>query len=183
MTWWRQPLDLIAGSAMRPDAFDFEGLAPAGYFVAALSIGIAAGTLLRRTIPAMGVAIIAFLALRFGTIALLRPNFMSALVVSTPVDSRPAAVGNGAWVLEDRLSDGAGHAFSGRFAFDQLCAGINDSKGALTSCLRHHGVVESLTYQPADRFWAFQAIELGLFVGVSVALMVLTVWWVRHRIS
>ncbi len=183
MTWWRQPLDLIAGSGLRPDAFDHEGLVPVGYFAAALSIGIAAGTLLRRTIPAMGVAIVSFLALRFGTIALLRPNFIAPLLASAPAGSRPPSLTNGAWILDDRLRDAAGTTFSGRFAFDQLCGGANDSKEALNSCLQHHGAVEALTYQPADRFWTFQVIELGLFLGISTALMVLTVWWVRRRIS
>ncbi len=90
---------------------------------------------------------------------------------------------SGAWILDDRLRDAAGQTFSGRFAFDQLCAGANGSKDALNHCLQQHGAVETVTYQPADRFWAFQTIELGLFLGVSIALIAITVWWVRRRIS
>ncbi|MBJ7595899.1 MAG: transporter [Candidatus Dormibacteraeota bacterium] len=183
LTWWRQPLDMIAGSGLAPDAFDLEGVVPLGYFLAALSMGIAAGTLLRRTVPAMGVAIAGFLALRFGTIAVLRPHFMAPLSASASIGAAPPPSSRGAWILEDTLRDPAGNAFNGRFAFDQLCASSSGSKNGLDTCLQQHGIVESLTYQPADRFWPFQLIELGLFLGVSVALIALSVWWVRRRIS
>src|SRR5215831_13223782 len=38
-------------------------------------------------------------------------------------------------------------------------------------------------YQPADRFWTFQGIEAGIFVALALALLVLTVWWLRKRIA
>jgi hypothetical protein len=184
MTWWRQPLDAIAGSGIRPDAFDLEGIVPIGYFAAALSMGIAAGTVLRRTIPAMAVAVVGFLVLRFGTIGLLRPNFMAPLASSSSAGGdKPVGVASGDWVLQDNLVDPSGHLFNGRFAFDQLCNGSTDSKAALNTCFVRHGIVESITYQPASRFWAFQAIELSLFLGVAAVLLCLTVWWVRRRIS
>jgi len=37
-------------------------------------------------------------------------------------------------------------------------------------------------YQPADRFWTFQGIEAGIFVALALALLVLTLWWMRKRI-
>ena len=40
-----------------------------------------------------------------------------------------------------------------------------------------------LTYQPANRFWAFQTYETLLFVAASAALAGLCVWWVRRRLS
>ena len=38
-------------------------------------------------------------------------------------------------------------------------------------------------YQPADRFWTFQGIEAGIFVALALALLVLTLWWMRKRIA
>ena len=90
MGWWLQPLRVIDGSALPPSEFDLQGLVPVGYFGAALAIGTAAGALIRRSLPAMGVAIVAFLVLRFGTIDLLRPSFMAPLVVSNGVAAPPA---------------------------------------------------------------------------------------------
>jgi ABC-type transport system involved in multi-copper enzyme maturation permease subunit len=40
-----------------------------------------------------------------------------------------------------------------------------------------------LLYQPSDRFWTFQGIEAAIFVALGLALLVLTVWWMRHHIA
>jgi hypothetical protein len=37
--------------------------------------------------------------------------------------------------------------------------------------------------QPAERYWTFQGIEAAIFGLLALALVALTVWWVRHRIS
>lgn len=182
MNWWLQPLVAIQGGALRPSEFDLSGVVPVGYFVAALAIGIAAGTLIRRTLPAMAVAIAAFLLARFGSSGLLRPGYLAPLMSSGPIGSAPP-FGPGAWVLHDNLADASGHVFNGRFAIDQLCGAVDSSKSALNACLQGHGVIETVTYQPADRFWAFQGIELAGFVVLAAALLVLSIWWVRRRIS
>ena len=49
-----------------------------------------------------------------------------------------------------------------------------------TISTKYHQVV---TYQPANRFWAFQTYETLLFVVASAALAGLCVWWVRRRLS
>ncbi len=182
MAWWMQPVVTIAGSAMRPSEFDLQGVVPVGYFVATVAIGIAAGTLIRRTLPAMGVAIVAFLAARFGTIDLLRPHFMPPVVASARVGNAPIT-GRGDWSLTDVLTNSSGHVFSGRFAIDQLCAAGDSSKQAISTCLQQHNIIETVTFQPASRFWTFQGIELAEFLVIAVALLCLTVWWVRRRIS
>ena len=38
-------------------------------------------------------------------------------------------------------------------------------------------------YQPSDRFWTFQGIEAAIFVALALALLALTLWWMRHRIA
>lgn len=38
-------------------------------------------------------------------------------------------------------------------------------------------------YQPADRFWEFQAIESGIYLVLSLLLLALTAYWVRRRIT
>jgi hypothetical protein len=45
---------------------------------------------------------------------------------------------------------------------------------------KYHEVV---TYQPPNRFWAFQTYETLLFVVASAALAGVCVWWVRKRLS
>ena len=38
-------------------------------------------------------------------------------------------------------------------------------------------------YQPADRYWLFQWLETGIFVGLALALIALAYWWMRRRLS
>jgi hypothetical protein len=38
-----------------------------------------------------------------------------------------------------------------------------------------------LTYLPADSFWALQLLESALVLGLSVALVAVTVVWLRRR--
>jgi hypothetical protein len=38
-----------------------------------------------------------------------------------------------------------------------------------------------VAYQPADRFWRFQAIESGIYVVLAAWLLALTAYWVRRH--
>ncbi len=42
------------------------------------------------------------------------------------------------------------------------------------SCMGDHGYRAFVTYQPADRYWTFQAIETGIFLALAVALIATT---------
>jgi hypothetical protein len=47
--------------------------------------------------------------------------------------------------------------------------------------LRENGVIRLVAYQPADRFWTFQAIEAAIFTGLAALFALLTLWRVRTR--
>ena len=47
--------------------------------------------------------------------------------------------------------------------------------------LAQHGYASWISYQPANRFWAFQWIESGWLIALSVLLIAATVWLVRRR--
>src|SRR5439155_25206412 len=53
----------------------------------------------------------------------------------------------------------------------------------VSACLHQHHVLQSAIYQPADRFWTFQGIETGIFLGLSLILVAVTVWWANHRLA
>jgi hypothetical protein len=54
---------------------------------------------------------------------------------------------------------------------------------SVSPCLRHHHVMQYAVYQPAGRFWAFQAIEAGIFLALALSLIAASVWWVSHRLA
>lgn len=65
LTWFRQPFDAWEGR-FQYDAFDLEGLVPVAYALFAFGVATAAGAILRRSLPAFGVAFGAFLAARMS---------------------------------------------------------------------------------------------------------------------
>jgi hypothetical protein len=76
---------------------------------------------------------------------------------------------NGAWILSEKLIGPNGTSLSygvKSFAL-QLCG----NKSTSLRCLAAHGYHESLTYQPAGRFWAFQGIEAAIFVALAAVLL------------
>jgi hypothetical protein len=188
LTWWRGPWDQLDGR-FAPGGFDFEGIVPFAYVTFALALAIAAGALLRRTIPAMAVTVAGFLAIRLPIEFWARPQYQPArvltwdpgLVTSQIHLSRADWSFNGGWV--DKL----GHSIAfnqvfGTCASDQTS--IDMSPGTpFTHCTHAHGWLFSIAWQPADRFWLFQGIESAIFLGLAVALLALAIWWVRRRLA
>ncbi len=184
LTWWRGPLDAVSGSRFSY-GFDLEGAVPVGYGLFALALGIAAGTVMQRTLAAMATTLAGFVALRGVIEFALRPHYLSPVeLITDPGQGNPRAY-NGDWVLNDGFTylDRQGHAISSADAVN-LCTG--SAKGATADfniCLHDHGVRLLNLYQPVERFWLFQGIESVIFLALAVALLGLAVWWVRTRIS
>ena len=55
VTWWSGPVNALEHQDFQPGQFDIQGIVPVGYAVFAVALGIAAGTLLRRTLPALAI--------------------------------------------------------------------------------------------------------------------------------
>jgi hypothetical protein len=192
LTWWRGPFDQLPGGRMSPTGFDVEGIVPLGYMAFALALGIAAGTLIRRTVPAMVATVAAFLAVRLPVEIWLRPRYMQpAIVIWDP--AQPQGQVRAAWsdwVLSDgHWFDRVGKSVDLATVF-RTCTSAPTTGGfgftpgdAFTQCTHAHGWVIYTIFQPADRFWLFQGIETAIFVGLALALLALTFWWVRARIS
>ena len=62
-----------------------------------------------------------------------------------------------------------------------LGKGGGPGSGNPLQCLAQHGFTFWTSYQPASRFWAFQWIEGGWLLALSVLLIAVTVWLVRRR--
>jgi hypothetical protein len=174
--WWRTPFDMLEGR-IGPSGFDIEGVVVPAYALFALALGVLAGLVFRRTVAAMTATLVGFGAARFLVFEFVRPNFM------TPLHRVIAATGAGGsagdWVLSDTLVDAGGRQIAaGREELAVLHAqqaGIDPHTYILTLGWRR-----IISYQPAGRFWTFQLLEAGLFVGLAVALVLLALWLVRR---
>jgi hypothetical protein len=160
VSWWRSPENAIDG---RFEAFDVQGIVPIAYAVFAVSLGIAAGTVLRRVVPAIATTIGGFVAVRFPIDVWARPHFMPAVTKLYPPGSQ-ASGPKGAWALSMKLTG-------------PTRAPLSCGKSVSLRCLAAHGYHQSVTYQPAGRFWAFQGIEAAIFVALAVVLIA-----VAHRL-
>ena len=158
--------------------YDIQGPAYASYAFFSLALGIAAGAMIGRTVPAMAAVLVGYVGVRLAVVFLARPNFLPPLQwdVSTNLAGQVDA-----WMLGDqRHFDLKGHALSD----SQWQAAVNTCsqiQGDWGSCLRDHGAVVLQAYQPGDRFWLFQSIEATIFSLLGLLLLGLTLWLVGRR--
>lgn len=187
MTWWHMTWTHLEGR-ITPTLYDFEGVAPLAYTAFALALGIAAGAVMRRTVPAMVVAFAGFLAIRLPMELVLRQHFQPPLIYTQDILTvfAPSAAPDptqGAWQLDRGWMDGAGHQLADSTVFGACNPGPNATKFDLFQCIHDHGWLEYITYQPNDRFWLFQGIEAAIMVALALALLALASWWVRKRLN
>lgn len=180
MTWWRAPLDHLHGR-MNMNVFDFEGIVPFAYTLFALALVIALGALLRRTVLAIGLAFVGYLALRLVIQTWVRQSYVAPIRKVWPVGAPGPAHLDTAWSLQSIPSDRFGHALAHPDSAFTLCA--NTPKTGLLACAKAHDLYNLAVFQPASRFWLFQGIETAIFGGLALALLGLAVWWVRNRVS
>jgi len=187
MTWWRSPVDQVQGRLI-PVGFDFEGLMPTAYALFAFALGAAVGTVVRRTVPAMALTLLGFLAVRFPVEFLLRPNYMAPVTTvsafSATAGPDPRASGRGDWILQGGLMDSTHHRLSNAELSQLYSAASNgaaNTKGGADAYIHAHGYLSYVDFHPASRFWTFQGIEAAIFLSLAVALLAFTVWWVRAR--
>jgi hypothetical protein len=133
----------------------------------ALSLGVATGAVMGRSIPAMAVTLIAFVAVRLGLAEVGRPNYMAPLAYTTQTMSFPPPGSPSAWWIDQpSFYDAAGHVISN---------GGGPLPTAAAYAIQH--------YQPGDRFWTFQSIESAILTVLAVILIGFTIYWVTRRVS
>jgi hypothetical protein len=182
VTWWSGPNNALEADAFDPNRFDIMGIVPVAYALFAMAFGIAAGTALRRTLPAVAVTLAGFLAVRMVITELVRQHYMAAVTAVYPLGSGFTPPGS-YWQLAQGATLPNGHVPSGNStsgidgvpmnSIPAACQALGGQQkpGAILSCLGSHGFRQFLTYQPANRYWAFQGIETGIFVALAAVLV------------
>lgn len=173
-------------------AFATHGITPLGYAAFAFTLGVTAGALIGRTVPAMAVALAVFAAIAIAVPLWIRPHLFPAreavvpvtslqstsLTMSTSSDSSDNrfALGAlslpgqpGAWVRSSTTVNAAGKAASTAPAICFTPSVLNSSAG-FVGCLASHGFQEEISYQPASRYWAFQSAETAIYFALTLAL-------------
>lgn len=189
ITWWSGPFDRV--NITQFPVFSERGIVPIGYAAFAFALGVMAGVLIRKTLPAMAIALVGFVAARVAVTFLVRPNLEPKIRTNIPLhmtsgmnfnqtNNGPLSVIGGHpgdWVFSDQIVDKAGHAVSGNFLSQGACL---HSRGS-AACIGK--LREVLVYQPASRYWTFQWYEMALFLGLALIFSGICFWWIRRRIS
>jgi hypothetical protein len=179
--------------------FDLHGVAFAAWTLVGFAIGVVAGILIRRVVPAMFATLVAWSGLAVVTGVFMRPHYEAPLVTSKlnlppgawvmsqhwTLDGKPVGLGMVNQVLQ---KIGATEAAPGQFAQTPVAPGQSVHTGGSTlgnmspvQYLLHHGFAALATYQPASRFWPFQWIEGGWLFALSLLLMGAAVWLIHRR--
>jgi ABC-2 family transporter len=188
LTWWLGPFNQIYGR-FDPQSFDFEGAAPLAYMVFAVALAILAGTLLRRSIPAMVVTLVGFTIARLGIVLFARPNYQAPITQTWDALAQAPHIDRQAWQIDGGWIDTAGNKVAADHGLatcnptggSGATAGSSADQSPFLQCIHAHGWRNFVTYQPADRFWLFQGIEAALFLALAGVCVAFTFWWVRLR--
>jgi hypothetical protein len=85
VTWWFAPLDAVNLNRFDPSVFTTRGVVAIGYAGFAFALGVAAGALTRRTLPAIGATLLGFVGTRIAFTFWVRPHLLAAKDVLLPV--------------------------------------------------------------------------------------------------
>ena len=208
LTWWASPLDRITAwddngsfsfSRLVFPLFDVRGIVPVGYAAFAFALGVTAGVLIRRTLPAMAVTLAGFAAVQFAWPTWIRPSliapahailpFNAAATIGLSVGANntlapmvPATVEPDAWIYSSQVINPAGQPFNAASLHACLATETSGSFQACQTALgRVRGLRQLVTYQPASRFWALQGYEAAIYLLVALGLAGFCVWWVHRR--
>jgi ABC-type transport system involved in multi-copper enzyme maturation permease subunit len=144
VTWWARSLDRVQMNQFA--TFDERSIVPLGYAAFAFVLGVTAGVVLRRSLPAMAVTFVAFVATRLAFLKLLRPHLLAPSTMSIALD--PVATGFGssgslfsrggpdtlqpptpnipnAWITATRIVDRGGHVLTSQI-LTSTCPGLGD---------------------------------------------------------
>lgn len=181
-TWWFGPSDSLEHDKFIDSTFGIRDVAPLGYAVFAFAVGLAAGVVIRRVLPAMATTLGVFVVVRMVFQMFLRAHYAAPLTQVGPLTSGGSDVAvkigaglpPGSWVVTLRFVDSSGHPA-------QIVGGPDAPCSATNSCL--DGITQHLVYQPGSRYWPFQWTEFGIFTLLGLLLIGFSYWWLTgHRL-
>jgi hypothetical protein len=195
-TWWAAPIEQavshggsgtsLAMGRFSPLVFVAHGITPLGYAAFAFTLGVTAGALIQRTVPAMALTLAVFAAVQIAMPLWIRPNLFPAghatVAIGRDISFSSGAHGTftlttgslagqpEAWILSSGAVDTAGHPVS--TAPSSCTQAMVSSAGgpAGVSCLASHGIRIAVSYQPARRYWPLQETETAIYLAAALVL-------------
>ena len=207
--WWAAPIGLAVGlggsaSIMSEGRFGYfvfptHGITPLGYAAFGFALGVTAGLLVRRAVPAMAVTLAIFAAVGVVTPLWIRPHLIppdrtiataeavqasffptsgpTIAVTAARVPGQP-----GAWITSSGAVSAAGQPVTAPAACaSALPRVLRGASPGWDNCLASHGIRVAVSYQPVSHYWPLQVTETGLFLALALALAGFCFWSLGRR--
>ncbi len=175
-------------SSLTPTFFDLLGVAFAAWTLAAFALGVLAGVLIRRVLPAMFATLATWSGLAFATALFLRQHYRGVLQTTNPNIGPPARVISQWWVLHGKTAGLTALSAALRPVDVRVVSSGVFSPGPSTPqpfdpihYLLTHGFTQVTSYLPGSWFWPFQLIEGAWLLVLSILLGALAIWLVHRR--
>ena len=198
VSWWASPLEKVSLDRLSPSEFATRGVVPIAYAAFAFVLGVVAGMLIRRTVPAMAVTLVLVAATQVLMPTVIRAHLIPPVHKTVALDTqhlkgfgisdrgermrvRGSYDDPGAWLLDITTVNPDGTEFIGP-ANAAACSRDNSPEDCM-EWLASLNLKQSVTYQPASRFWPLQWAETGLFAGLAALMALFCFWWVRRRLA
>jgi ABC-type transport system involved in multi-copper enzyme maturation permease subunit len=194
LTWSASRYDQLIGERFGALTFASRNVAPMGYAAFAFVLGTIIGLIVRRTLPAMALTLAVFAAIQVVMPTAIRQHLMTPVSSTVKLDAEAisradfmgwndagARIGGytmpGAWSLttDSEVLNADGSPYTMKQA--EKCRG--GDMEAMMNCQAGQNLHFSYTYQPADRYWRFQWIELSSFLGLTLLLAGFGLWRIR----
>ncbi len=125
-SWWADPVYKVNQDLFTPGTFSTRGLVPFGYAAFAFALGICAGVIVRKTLPAMAITLVGFVGARLAVTEWIRPHFSAPAHLNLALGTAgrsvaflqgssgltvvpPSVTLPNAWIYSTALRDGAAH--------------------------------------------------------------------------
>lgn len=145
VTWWSSPIDHANMNRFSAGLFGERNIAPLGYAAFGFALGVTAGILIRRTLPAMATTVAVFLGVRLAFTYLIRQHLLTPVHLAQPLASVVNGFGqynNGpqtlfagasnlpnAWIYATRIVDSSGHGLTSQVVANACPALLNPLPG------------------------------------------------------
>jgi ABC-type transport system involved in multi-copper enzyme maturation permease subunit len=205
LTWWSGPIDTAAPFAKGNSItflrlgfvlFPTRGITPLGYAAFAFALGVTAGLLIRRTVPAMAATLATFLFIQIAWPIWARPHLIPpahkfVALTAAKIPSAGLAVGpGGTTIIVPNLPSMTGDWIISTLNIDPVARPFNvnsvgvcqgNTPQACNNTLSNLHLRAVIAYQPASRFWVLQWYETGIFLAAAVLLAGFCFWSIRSR--
>jgi hypothetical protein len=176
VTWWSGSPNSLYGNRFEGAQFDTQNVVPIAVAMFAVALGLAAGAVLRRTLPAIATTLGVFVVTRVVFTGYVRPHLLPTVTRSFLL-AQGGDAPSGSWTVGQHAVDAAGHDLGTRIAVPGACRGAGAKQAG--QCLNRLGYHYVVTYHPPSQYWQMQWIESGIFAALAAVLVAVAV--VRTR--